>query len=208
MLWNAETGAVLNSFKGMPKNGNVQINSARSYIAFMSEDTNLVIWDFKRNRQLSQIDGRLIDFFFFEKGGDQIILHGFYIGYRALELRANKLRSFCINDSSVSGSEVLPSLIYKFHDTKITVDDSNNCSERDIIDVNDDVRRSARITSIALSPDSNLIAICTYDSVVLIYSLRNYAKVGELKGHESAVTSANFSPDGKYIITTSEDQPG
>jgi WD40 repeat protein len=60
-------------------------------------------------------------------------------------------------------------------------------------------------TTIASSPDGQLLASTGEDNIVHIWDLTNNQEIAALKGHTGAVTGLAFSPDGKILATSSFD---
>ncbi|KAF9478961.1 WD40 repeat-like protein [Pholiota conissans] len=62
------------------------------------------------------------------------------------------------------------------------------------------------ITSIAISPDSKLVAAGCMDTIVRLYDIETVELVDTLHGHENSVYSVSFTPDGRGLITGSLDK--
>ncbi|TWR29028.1 WD40 repeat domain-containing protein [Mucilaginibacter pallidiroseus] len=68
------------------------------------------------------------------------------------------------------------------------------------IKVSDDTVRC-----IAINPAQNRVAFGCRDSRVMVYDLNDYSPIKALIGHTMAVFSAQYSPDGQYLLTGSRD---
>lgn len=59
----------------------------------------------------------------------------------------------------------------------------------------------------AYSPDGKIIVSGTRNSIIRLWDVINYKKMGEpLLGHSSEVFSVAFSPNGKHIVSGSDDK--
>ncbi len=63
-----------------------------------------------------------------------------------------------------------------------------------------------RVTSVAYSPDANIIAIGSEDKTVRLWDTQAGEQKNTLIGHTDTVLSLAFSPDGKTIATRSKDK--
>lgn len=64
----------------------------------------------------------------------------------------------------------------------------------------------AGITSVALSPDSRLVAAGSLDTIVRVWDTATGQQVERLKGHKDSVYSVAFSPDGQFLVSGSLDR--
>jgi len=64
----------------------------------------------------------------------------------------------------------------------------------------------AGITSVALSPDSRLVAAGSLDTIVRVWDTASGHQVERLKGHKDSVYSVAFSPDGQCLVSGSLDR--
>lgn len=55
---------------------------------------------------------------------------------------------------------------------------------------------SLKVVSLAISPNGKLLASCSLDKLIFIWSLEQKIKLFELEGHSLAVRDLCFSPDG------------
>jgi WD40 repeat protein len=55
------------------------------------------------------------------------------------------------------------------------------------------------------SPDSRLIATCSWDKTIRVYFTQNFQLAYTLQGHKYGVTDCEFSPSGNLLATTSWD---
>ena len=62
------------------------------------------------------------------------------------------------------------------------------------------------ITSLAFSPDSQILASCGMEGLAKLWDAATGRKIQQLAGHNAAVMKINFSPDGKYLATASLDR--
>ena len=66
------------------------------------------------------------------------------------------------------------------------------------------------VTSLAFSPDSQVLLTSGYDQFIRIWNLATGQIIHEFKGHEGPVSGVIMTPDGKGIISSSfsEGYPG
>lgn len=62
------------------------------------------------------------------------------------------------------------------------------------------------VLSVAISPDSNLVATGSRDKSAKLWELSTGREVRSFLGHEGSVNCMDFSRDGKYLITSSSDR--
>ena len=60
--------------------------------------------------------------------------------------------------------------------------------------------------SIAVSPDRGLVAVGYSDAIVRLWDIHTGQLVDHLTGHTDRVSSVAFTPDGKGLISGSQDQ--
>jgi WD40 repeat protein len=61
-------------------------------------------------------------------------------------------------------------------------------------------------TSLAISPDGDLIVTGGLDSLIQLWSVKNLSNAGTLKAHHGGVTCLEFSRDGKWLVSGSRDK--
>ena len=64
---------------------------------------------------------------------------------------------------------------------------------------------TAKVTALAFSPDSGLLATGSADRTVRVWDVGNQSSPRVLLGHSDSVNAITFSSDGKWIFSTSED---
>lgn len=57
----------------------------------------------------------------------------------------------------------------------------------------------------ALNADKNTVAIACDDWTIQVYDIAKNAQIALLKGHLAPVVSVSYSPDGKYLLSSSQD---
>ena len=57
-----------------------------------------------------------------------------------------------------------------------------------------------------VTPDGRFVAFCNSDHQIVLKSIATGDCVGTLRGHEAAVWSMAFTPDSRFLISSSEDQ--
>ncbi|KAL6412393.1 Heterokaryon incompatibility protein (HET) [Ilyonectria robusta] len=66
--------------------------------------------------------------------------------------------------------------------------------------------RQTPMTSVAISPDSKLVATSSYDKTTRIWHVDTGECISQLRGHTEALASAAFSPDSKLVATVALDK--
>jgi general transcriptional corepressor TUP1 len=64
----------------------------------------------------------------------------------------------------------------------------------------------AGVTSVCISPDGNLVAAGSLDTIVRIWDVHTGQLVERLKGHKDSVYSVAFTPDGRGLVSGSLDK--
>ena len=67
------------------------------------------------------------------------------------------------------------------------------------------ISETSGLTRVAWSPDNRLLAIARTDSRIDIYTVDGEL-LTQLSGHQSVVGSVTFSPDGRFLLSGSEDR--
>jgi WD40 repeat protein len=62
------------------------------------------------------------------------------------------------------------------------------------------------VTFVTFAPDGALIASCSCDHTVRLWSLSTRQKLACLEGHTDIVLSVAFSPNGTRLVSTSDDK--
>lgn len=97
----------------------------------------------------------------------------------------------------VSGSGDKTTRIWDMHD--------NSCQVLTIKDVVDPLT-DAGVTSVAISPQADLVAAGSLDNMIRIWDLASGNLVERLRGHGNSVYSVAFTPNGKGLVTGSLDK--
>lgn len=64
----------------------------------------------------------------------------------------------------------------------------------------------AGVTSVCISPDGNLVAAGSLDTIVRIWDVHTGQLIERLKGHRDSVYSVAFTPDGRGLVSGSLDK--
>jgi glucose repression regulatory protein TUP1 len=70
----------------------------------------------------------------------------------------------------------------------------------------DSANNDAVVTSVAISPNGQLVAAGSLDTVVRIWDVATGSLVERLRGHRDSVYSVAFTPDGKGLVSGSLDK--
>lgn len=70
----------------------------------------------------------------------------------------------------------------------------------------DGLNTDAGVTSVAISPNGQLVAAGSLDTVVRIWDVATGVLVERLRGHRDSVYSVAFTPDGKGLVSGSLDK--
>jgi len=70
----------------------------------------------------------------------------------------------------------------------------------------DSLNNDAGVTSVAISPNGQLVAAGSLDTVVRIWDVSTGALLERLRGHRDSVYSVAFTPDGKGLVSGSLDK--
>ena len=70
----------------------------------------------------------------------------------------------------------------------------------------DSLNNDAGVTSVAISPNGQLVAAGSLDTVVRIWDVATAQLVERLRGHRDSVYSVAFTPDGKGLVSGSLDK--
>ena len=70
----------------------------------------------------------------------------------------------------------------------------------------DGMNTDAGVTSVAISPNGQLVAAGSLDTVVRIWDVATGVLVERLRGHRDSVYSVAFTPDGKGLVSGSLDK--
>jgi len=61
------------------------------------------------------------------------------------------------------------------------------------------------VSSIAITPDSQILASGSYDSTIKLWSLQQRSSQHTLAGHTGRITCVAISPDGQFLVSSSHD---
>lgn len=70
----------------------------------------------------------------------------------------------------------------------------------------DAMNNDAGVTSVAISPNGQLVAAGSLDTIVRIWDVATGQLVERLRGHRDSVYSVAFTPDGKGLVSGSLDK--
>ena len=70
----------------------------------------------------------------------------------------------------------------------------------------DSLNNDAGVTSVAISPNGQLVAAGSLDTVVRIWDVTTGMLIERLRGHRDSVYSVAFTPDGKGLVSGSLDK--
>ncbi|KAG6857060.1 hypothetical protein H0H87_010025 [Tephrocybe sp. NHM501043] len=97
----------------------------------------------------------------------------------------------------ISGSGDKTARIWNMHDESSTVLTINDT---------DSLNNDAGVTSVAISPNGQLVAAGSLDTIVRIWDVSTGALLERLRGHRDSVYSVAFTPDGRGLVSGSLDK--
>lgn len=75
-----------------------------------------------------------------------------------------------------------------------------------VLHIKDPDQKDPGVTSVAISPDSRLVAAGSLDKVVRVWDAHTGKPLERLEGHKDSVYSVAFMPDGKTLVSGSLDK--
>lgn len=75
-----------------------------------------------------------------------------------------------------------------------------------ILAINEPETVDAGVTSVAISPDSRIVAAGSLDMLVRLWDAQTGALIERLRGHNDSVYSVAFTPDGTRLVSGSLDK--
>jgi glucose repression regulatory protein TUP1 len=75
-----------------------------------------------------------------------------------------------------------------------------------ILAINEPENVDAGVTSVAISPDSRIVAAGSLDMLVRLWDVQTGALIERLRGHKDSVYSVAFTPDGTRLVSGSLDK--
>jgi WD40 repeat protein len=223
-LWDAETGKEIRSFEGHKRCVySVALSPNGKRIASGSDDKTLKVWDADNGKEIFTLKGHVnevtsvafspdgkriasssiggpsvyvrglpeVKVWDAEKGKEILTLKGFSTGVEGVAFSPDGKRI-------VTGAGPL--------DTKVRVWDAENGKE--IFGIRGHGENfSSLATSVTFSPDGKKILTSTHgDDKVKLWDAENGNEILTIKAHDEGVCCVAFSPDGKHIVSASQDK--
>lgn len=75
-----------------------------------------------------------------------------------------------------------------------------------VIPIQDADQKDPGVTSVAISPDSRLVAAGSLDKMVRVWDIQTAQPLERLEGHKDSVYSVAFMPNGRTLVSGSLDK--
>lgn len=219
-LWDVASGQLIRRLTGHKDFVySVAFSPDNHLLASAGKDKSILIWDVSTGRQVGQpIVGHTstVNTVAFSPDGSVLASGGNDNSVRLWDLKTRKeRRSLADHTAAVRSIAFSP-------DGKLLASGSDDKTTR-LYDLPAGTKHGQPLAghydyvlSVAFSPDSTRLANASKDKTIQVYDLRTEEVLGEQlarteKGklfgaHESAVNSAAFSPDDRFLVTSSEDK--
>jgi eukaryotic-like serine/threonine-protein kinase len=220
-FWNPNTGLelmTLSGHKGMVTS--IAFSPDGNRFASGSSDKSIRLWDSQSGAELLTLKGTLAEQrtlksydypargIAFSPDGKRIASgwehHSIQIwdahsGEALLTLYGHKFGVNCVKFSP-DGSRIATAS----NDDTVKLWDSHSGVELLTLQGN----RNASVQSLDFSPDGTRIVFAASDDTLKLWDSVNGSEMQEFKAHKSKVTNANFSPDGKMVLSDAFDNAG
>ncbi|TID24566.1 hypothetical protein CANINC_003038 [Pichia inconspicua] len=67
------------------------------------------------------------------------------------------------------------------------------------------IHSNAFVSTVKFSPDGKIIATCSTDKTIKLWSTDSATLITTLRGHSAGISDIEFSPNGKYLASASDD---
>lgn len=170
-------------------------------------------WDGKRGivgpYHLPTIDGGIVKTVYISSCGNFGIIGSSLGGVGVYNLQSGALRKqYTGHTQSVTGAaldSLNTTLITSALDGQVRIYDFHKKTNTGSINVVQKLQLAAPITTLLLHEGSDLLAVALDNLSIVVIDIRTRKVVRELWGHSNRITSFDFSPDGRWIISASLD---
>jgi WD40 repeat protein len=222
--WNVESGEEGMQYLG--HSGRINTIIFHPYENIMaSSSSSVIVWDFETGKPISSFSQNAPDIAFDPNGDglaipevvdtvfgelpNRTIFHTPII--RVKNLHTKKTVSLYGLDLSNPDPGVITSIEYSPDGDKIAIGGpedriwfGNTASSE--LDKLSQPKSNAEVTSIAFSPDSQVLAVAYSDFAIRLWDAKTGRSLSVLRGHSREVRFVAFSPDGTALASASDDE--
>ena len=199
-IWDADSFEEHRIFKGFDMFKSAIFSPDGKRIAAISQDNTIHIWekDMLTPKIIENIITPDVNEVTFNSKGDQLIIHYFTRKTKVLDLTSkciidNNEYDLFDGDHAIIPNKELSSSSSISHDTIINDNESTK------------LRKKEQIELYAICSDAKYAAKVLHDNSIIIIDTTTNCMIDSLEGHTGAVFSISFSPDGKRLVSASED---
>lgn len=229
-LWDVETGVGIHTFKGHSSDINsIDFSPEGKYVVTGSNDSTAKLWDISTGKEIRSFKGhspfyttsdktesvcKIYDARF-SPDGKYVVTAGSDKTARLWDVRTGKeIQTFSGHSLPVKSVEFSPDgnyIVTGSNDGTIKMWDVKTGKEISSMEV----VGSYYINSVSVSPDGKYIAVGIESSTIYIKDKKYLIKlfniltgkvINTFIGHTNKINTLCFSPDGKYIVSGSDDQ--
>lgn len=210
-IWDSNTGECLKTLNGHDSSVNTAFFNSRGNRIVSSSNEKINIWDAISGNCIYTIykeKGYFIDYASFSPNGDEIayIVRGATSGYYHIiiqtigsEERTLTLKGHVDFIRSITYSHNGKYIVSASRDKTVKIWDSKSglCLRT--------IPQSCEVNNAHFSPDDSQIVVSLMDNTICLWDFDQTSSFQTVGKHNGSVTYAKYSPNGKYIISSSFD---